>query len=111
MSYNGFTCSYDWFPFKMRKFKLTGKVAFLVGIPDAKSQQSEQEQSHDYTSNNPTSVYVTLKKQGGEVRRVSSGPENTWRFTLDGGSEQHLRTSILAALQRWTGPALFAASQ
>lgn len=38
MSFSGFNCGYDWFPFKMRKFKLTGQVAFLIGIPDAKSQ-------------------------------------------------------------------------
>lgn len=30
---------------------------------------------------------------------------------FDGGTEEHLRISILTALQRWAGPALFTASQ
>lgn len=59
------------------KKKLTGQVSFLVGIPNAKYQKSEQQQSHNYTSNNPASVEVT------------------WRNIVEKSGASHLRLEPL----------------
>lgn len=104
-----------WLPVKLITFKLTKKThwAGILSCWHTKCQipieraaaapQLRQQRSHQ--------CWDHLKKHGGKAGRISSRTGITWWFIFDGGTEDHLRTSILTAPQRWAGPALFTASQ
>lgn len=48
---------------RMHGWLLTGQVSLLVSIPNSQSKQDEQQESHDYPSNNASGVNVTLKNR------------------------------------------------
>lgn len=65
---------------RMHGWLLTGQVSLLVSIPNSQSKQDEQQESHDYPSNNASGVNVTLKN--------SSFTELTWQIIIF--TQQHI---------------------
>lgn len=85
-----------------------GRYPFLLAyqMPNANSARSSRA-----TITPATIPPVLLSPKENTVGKSSSRTGTAWWFIFDGGTAEHLRTSILTALQRWEGPALFIASQ
>lgn len=100
-----------WLPVKLITFKLTKKTHWegILSCWHTKCQIPKERAAAEPRLHQQRSrqCWCHLKKQSGKVRQNWT----TWWFIFNGGTEEHLRTSILTALQRWVGPALFVASQ